>query len=54
MCDGSHFRLVTLASSHIVSGLASIYIGLFLVEIWTTLKEIRFGGTSTRTMRRNI
>lgn len=56
VCDGSHFRLVTLAlaSSHIVSGLASIYIGLFFVEIWTTLKEIHFGETSTRTLRRNI
>lgn len=44
MCDGRHFRSVTLAASHIVSGLASNYVGLcvFFVQIWTTpSKHIR-------------
>lgn len=50
--DGSHFRLVTLAASLIVSGLASLYIGSCFVEIWTTLKT-HYGGTSIRTLVRN-
>lgn len=46
-------HLLTLAASYIVSGLASNYVGLCFVEIWTTPNK-HFWGTLMWTLGRRI